>query len=90
MKFSTIRERLPLVTYLEDRLQWRHVRAKGGRRGACPICHRVRGKPFWIDTTSQRWFCHGCKRKGDVIDLHAQVHGMFLTIAATELSASLL
>jgi len=85
MTFRQIRDQVPILGYLEQRLQWHHVRASGGRRGECPICQHRKGKPFWVDVVSQRFFCHKCKRKGDVIDLHCMIHGIFLTVAATEL-----
>lgn len=88
MKFSDIREAIPLLTYLEQRLSWNHVRAKGGRRGPCPLCQRWKKKPFWIDTQTQRWYCHGCLLTGDVIDLHSRLTGVFLPIAASDLVES--
>lgn len=42
-------------------------------RGPCPLC-RSGSTLFKVDVARQAWFCFGCERHGDVVDLHKQIH----------------
>jgi hypothetical protein len=55
-------------------------------RGPCPL-HRSRShRSRSLALTGPHWYCHYCKRGGDVIDLWAELHGLPLLEAAHDLA----
>ncbi|MGO9107893.1 MAG: CHC2 zinc finger domain-containing protein [Thermoguttaceae bacterium] len=63
-------------------------RRRGSRlRGPCPI-HRSadpQSRCFWVDLSTHRYRCFGCRRAGRQIDLWAAVHGKAPYAAADDL-----
>lgn len=57
-------------------------------RGPCPLCDpkaKAAGK-FKVRLSEQDWYCFGCERHGDVVDLHAALARLEVGDAARELA----
>ena len=68
-RFKTIRERVSLQAYCDDRL----ARAAHGRGYVCPACGSGDGSSVGSDSAfsikADRWKCFSCNAGGDVFDL---------------------
>jgi len=86
--FQEVRILVPITRAL-DALGWQEVCRYVGYqlRGQCPIhgSTNPRSRSFAVHTRLNRWFCHSCKRRGDVIDLWALMNGLSIAEAAREL-----
>jgi hypothetical protein len=60
-----------------DVVQWLNIDGlkadKDAFRGSCPVC---KGKRVFVVTPGKGWYCHGCKKGGDIIKLVATVRGI--------------
>jgi len=86
--FESIRRRVPLLTYCQQRGITLH-RSGGKWTGRCPIHQEQNGRSFvvWGD---KRWSCLGkCNRGGDVIDLERALGGGSVREAIERLCGSL-
>lgn len=84
--FSAVRASVPLVDYLES-IGW-HGRSagRGTLRGWCPIHSLTAHRSRIFEIRDNRWRCHKCYLRGDVIDLHAAILRLTLHVAATQLA----
>jgi len=86
--FAEVRILVPIQRAL-DALGWKEVCRYSGYqlRGKCPIhmSTNPRSRSFAVHLRLNRWFCHGCKRRGDVLDLWQLMHGLRVAEAAREL-----
>jgi hypothetical protein len=64
----------PLLPYCQER-GWKLRRAGREWMCLCPL-HEERTPSFSINPEKNIWFCHGCKKNGNVIDLHAAIKGI--------------
>lgn len=88
--FKAIRNTISIADVL-DKIGWRGRTCYSGEtRGPCPIHGQrsARSRSFAVDLKRSVWFCHGCKRGGDVIDLWAALHGLATYEAALQLCES--
>lgn len=61
------------------------TRDKKTWRGTCPLCQSER--TFVASNIRNKFFCHSCKRKGDCIQLVAEIRNVSVLQAAKELAA---
>jgi DNA primase len=62
-----LKQRLPLLEYLQRR-NWRPRRAKAQAEfvGLCPL-HQETHPSFYVNARKNVFYCHGCRRGGDLI-----------------------
>ncbi len=88
---APLADRIPLV--LEQASLLAEVTGRGvklrrsGREmiGLCPI-HPDRTPSFTVNADKGRWYCHGCQRGGDVINLVEQIDGVARAEAISKLA----
>ncbi len=67
-------------------LGWKAVEVHGNRcRGPCPIHGSTSPASRSFSVTTTEWYCHKCKKGGDVLLLWAGVKGLSLYPAALDL-----
>lgn len=54
--------------------------------GLCPL-HKERTPSFYVDPQQGLFYCHGCRRGGDVFALYQELHGVDFKTALRELAA---
>lgn len=56
-------------------------------RGPCPIHHSTgpKSRCFWVDLSTHRYRCFGCRSAGRQLDLWAAVHNLGIYAAAEDL-----
>ena len=89
LDFDAIKRDIPMddVLFLLD---WHWVWARAPvKRGPCPVHKSSTVQSRSLVITDQVWYCHKCKRGGDVLELYAQVVGKPIYEATLELCARL-
>lgn len=83
--FRRLRELVGMAQVL-DVIGWRPRRKLGAQLyGPCPLRPSRRGRDRVFTVNGDRWFCFGCSRGGNHLDLWAAVRGLPLLPAAYEL-----
>jgi len=72
--FERIRERVDLVAVADSHLDL--VRSGNTMKGRCPYPDHEDNNPSFYLYPDSRFFCYGCRRHGDVVDLWALVKGL--------------
>lgn len=71
------------ISHVLRALGWPVTWSMGAQhRGPCPIHRSTHRCSHVLHVTGESWYCHVCKRGGDVIDLVAAVEGWPLARAA--------
>lgn len=87
MNWNLLNSRLPTLAVLK-RLGLVCKRIEGDQwRGRCPY-HPGSGRPsrsFAVSISRRKWYCHGCRTHGDLIDLWSHVRSCSPAEAATQL-----
>lgn len=79
----TVRQALEL-------LGWRHVWSRGELcRGPCPVHGSSSPDSRSLTVTSDQWYCHKCKKGGDVTRLWALLHQLSDYAAVLDLAERL-
>ncbi len=89
LDFDTIKREIPLSEVL-DMLGWRPVWQRlPQQRGACLLhtSDRPRSRSFAVN--GEGWYCHKCKKGGDVITLWMLLNGLEAAPAAISLCKAL-
>lgn len=87
--FSAVKRLVGLMDAL-DLIGWRSVSNYGlTLRGPCPIHRSSSTRSRSLAVTGDEWFCHSCRRGGDVCRFWALLHGMSDYDAALDLCARL-
>jgi DNA primase len=81
-----LKQRIGLLAYLQNYLQWepRRPTAGGQVAGLCPL-HSETQPSFLIHPRKHLFYCHGCGQGGDLIRLVELFHGMTFTQALAHL-----
>lgn len=67
-------------------LGWRETYSRWGKtRGKCPFHPSDNPRSTSLKLTKGVWYCHKCKRGGDVVGLWAEIHNISNYAAALEL-----
>lgn len=75
----------PLDLYISVYLPSVRLKGRGDFLSAlCPL-HKETEPSFWINPTKGIWGCHSCHKRGDVINLHAEINKITLVEAMHEL-----
>ena len=83
---AALKERHPLGEVVEA--AGVHLRGRGRvRQGVCPFHEEAEGS-FTVYADSQRWYCFGCGKGGDVLDFVRRVEDLSLPEAIRRLDAS--
>jgi DNA primase len=72
--FRVIQEQVELVTVADHHLDL--VRSGNAMKGRCPYPDHQDNNPSFYLYADGRFFCFGCRRHGDVVDLWAVVKGL--------------
>ncbi len=83
---AALKERHPLGEVVEA--AGVHLRGRGRvRQGVCPFHEEAEGS-FTVYADSQRWYCFGCGKGGDVLDFVRRIENLSLPEAIRRLDAS--
>lgn len=88
ISFDLIRRSL-LVSEVLFQVGWCSKRRPAGNwRGPCPLRqgHTVGQDEFSLSADRQHWYCHKCRKGGDVIDLVAVMDGLTILQAARKIA----
>jgi len=81
-----LRARVGIVPYIRSQLpQYTWAPKATGIRCPCPFCH-ARGQTFTASPVQNSFYCHKCKRHGDVIAFARLLHAWDFTTAAKQLA----
>jgi RecA-family ATPase len=83
--FDAIKRQHPLRAEVEKSVRLKPVGGKGEWSGLCPF-HSENTPSFTVYADDSRWYCHGCRRGGDVVDFVAERDGVTLADAVSILS----
>lgn len=82
--FGKIRTTFPVESALE-KLECKPTHQRGTQlRGPCPVCGR-QGRCLSANAATNRYFCHGCKSCGNVLELWMAVTALPIHQAAIDL-----
>jgi CHC2 zinc finger len=85
LDFEAIKCRIT-VPHALGLIGWRYREARGDNyRGPCPIHGRPGQPDRSFSVTSTEWYCHKCRKGGDVLLLWAAIHHAGLYTAAVDL-----
>jgi len=83
--FEAIKLLVPVHQVLEL-VGWRPTWERGAiARGPCPIHHSNNPRSRSLAVTRDGWYCHSCHKRGDVVRLWAELHGLSMLQAALRL-----
>lgn len=86
LNFQAIRDGITMWDVLQKACWQATISVKGGmRRGGCPLHGSTSRNPRSFCSTERGFFCHSCKRNGDVIDFWAAYRKLPLYDAALDL-----
>ncbi len=81
-----LRMRVGIIPYIRSQLpQYTWAPKASGIRCPCPFCH-ARGQTFTASPAQNSFYCHKCKRHGDVIAFARLLHAWDFTTAAKQLA----
>lgn len=87
--FDAVREQVSLEAVLEL-LHFRATRRRGCKlRGRCPLCGNTGRASFVADTSTKRYCCYSCHRKGNHLELWSAAAGLQFSAGVKDLCAHL-
>jgi DNA primase len=85
VNLELLKEKVNLVEFISQRVELEYK--NGEWWGLCPF-HNEKTPSFSVDEEKQRYFCHGCKAGGSIIDFYSEYYKVNIHKAIAELSES--